>query len=489
MRILCAAQIVGRLLIVLASIFLVPALLAYIRSEDFVAFLEAFIATFLSGILLKYYSRNASMQFTAKEGFATVVFSWLLLSIFGSLPYAFMDIGEDSFYFADAIFETISGFTTTGSSVIQHIEVMPKSLLLWRSLTQWIGGMGIIVLFLAILPMLGAGGFQLFRAEIPGPTKDKISPKIKNTATYLWLIYMGLTLLLFCLLYTTGDMDWFDSLCHSFTTISTGGYSTKDTSIKAFNSWKVEILITIFMFISSCNFGLIIYLIKGKFSRIYQNEEIRLYVTILFILILFISVEHYIYVGHYISFCDSIRKTTFQMVTLMSSTGFATDDFDLWPSVCHILIIYTMVIGGCAGSTSGGLKVFRLLVMLKVGIKQIHQVIHPRGIFNVKADGMVLEGPLISIILGFIILYFTFIGFSLFALAIIEGDKYSLISLLSVSISCISNIGPGLMAFGPTDNYFELSDASKYWLSFMMLLGRLELYSILVLFHPDFWKK
>ena len=489
MRFLCVAQVVGRLLIVLAFIFLGPAIVAVYYGEETLAFFEAFGSTFVFGMLLKFIARNASMHFTAKEGFATVVFSWILLSIFGSLPYAYMDLGTDSFRFADAVFETISGFTTTGSSVMQHIEAMPKSLLLWRSLTQWIGGMGIIVLFLAILPMLGAGGFQLFRAEIPGPTKDKLSPKIKNTATYLWLIYMGLTLLLAILLYLTGDMDWFDSICHSFTTVSTGGYSTKDASIKAFNSWQVEVLIMIFMFVCSCNFGILILLIKAKYNQVYQNEELRFYVTIIAFLILVMTLQNAYVSEPNTSFLKSLRMTTFQVITLISSTGFSTADFDSWSSVCNVLIILMMIIGGCAGSTSGGLKVFRLLVMLKVGKKQIHQVIHPRGIFNIKTDGMVIEGGLISVILGFIILFFTFIIVSMFVLLVFEGDKWSFQSLFAVSISCISNIGPGMLEFGPTDNFSKFSDASKYWLSFLMLLGRLELYSILVFFHSDFWRK
>lgn len=489
MRLLNVSQVVGRLLLTLAFAFLIPAFLAYVESEDYLAFIEAFGTTFVSGLILFFVSRKATIHFSPKEGFATVVFSWILLCIFGSLPYALMDLGVDNFKFADAMFETVSGFTTTGASVIRHIEAMPKSLLLWRSLTQWIGGMGIIVLFLAILPMLGAGGFQLFRAEIPGPTKDKLSPKVRNTAIYLWMIYLGLTGALFLILFLSREMNWFDSLCHAFTTISTGGYSTKDTSIEAFHSWKVDLIITIFMFLSSCNFVLLIQVLKGNFYKISKNSELRLYLFFVLSSILFITIQHRFYVASSQSWINSLRQSAFQVVTIISSTGFATDDFDLWTPVCHVVILYMMLVGGCAGSTSGGMKIFRVMVMLKVALKEIRQVIHPRALLNIQSENMQLGDGLIRVIHGFICLYFMAIIFSTFLLIFFEGERFSGIGLVSTSISCISNIGPGLMEFGPTDNYYKFSDCSKYWLSFLMLLGRLEIYSVLVLFHPDFWKR
>lgn len=482
-------QVVGKLLIPLSFVFLPPAILAYYEMEDHIAFLECFGMTFLSGLVLFILSRKTTLQFTPKEGFASVVFSWVLLCVFGSFPYFLMDLGVNDIKFVDALFETVSGFTTTGSSVLQDIEALPKSLLLWRSLTQWIGGMGIILLFLAVLPTLGAGGFQLFRAEIPGPIKDKLSPKIRKTAIYLWITYIVLTILLFFCLLSITEMGWYDAICHSLTTISTGGYSTKNTSVLSFNSWKVDLIITLFMFLSSCNFVLLIQLMKGKMNKIIFNNELQLFVSIIFACIVFITIQHYIFSKNSISWMNSLRQAAFQVVTVVSSTGFATDDFDLWTSSSKLLVLALMMMGGCAGSTSGGMKVFRVLVIIKYGLKEIKRLIHPRAIINVTFDKVELGEGLVRVINGFLCLYVITIFISTFLLILFENGRFSGLGLASTSITCISNIGPGFNEFGPTDNFYKLSDSSKYCLSFLMLLGRLELFSILVLFHPDFWKR
>lgn len=488
MRALSIVQILGKLLILLSFIFWLPGILAYLEGEDYLAFLEAFVATVLIGLIFVISTRGNDFFFSPKEGFATVFFSWILLSIFGSLPYLLTDTIQN-LSFADAFFETASGFTTTGSSVLQHIEEMPKSLLFWRSLTQWIGGMGIIVLFLAILPVLGAGGFQLFRAEIPGPNKDKLSPKIKSTASVLWVIYLGLSLTLFALLYVSGEMDIFDAVCHTFTTVSTGGFSTRDASIQSFDSWKVEALLSSFMLISSCNFGLIILMTKGNFSKVIQNEELKLFITLIFGVIVISATLLHFNENTGFTWLHSFRVTSFQVITLISSTGFSTCDYNLWPLACQILILYIMILGGCAGSTSGGLKIFRLWVILKVAQKQVKQVIHPRGFFNVKIDGLRIEESLLRIILGFILIFFSLILFSVLVLSVLEGGKFSLVSIVSVCISCMSNIGPGMAEFGPSENFYKFSEFSKTWLSFLMIFGRLEIFSALVLFHPMFWRK
>ncbi len=473
----------------LAVILCVPALVAwwYDGDQNYMAFIWSALCSFGTGFIFRINSSKHNLKFSVKEGFGIVTFGWILMSFFGALPYYFTHDNGLNISLTDAFFESMSGLTTTGSTILTDIEILPKGLLLWRSLTQWIGGMGVIVLFLAILPALGAGGFQLFRAEIPGPAKDKLSPKIANTAKVLWGLYLLLTILCALALWYV-EMEPFDAVCHSFTTIATGGFSTKNASIAAFTQWETHAIIIFFIFLSGCNYIFFIHLIRGRFKIIFRNEELRLYITLTVFGILFTALMLYIN-GHYNGSILSILKySAFQIVCIITSTGYATADYDLWPMACQFLIIILMFSGACAGSTSGGIKVFRILVALKVAYREIRQLLHPRAVLPLNIDGENISEALLRVILGFVCIFILLLGFFIFLLAIIEGDRFNMTSIFSISVSCLSNIGPALDQFGPTDNYSQLKDSSKWILSFMMLLGRLELYSVLVIFKKDIWK-
>lgn len=481
-------HVLGHLLIFLAFILCIPAIVAHMLDApaDFHAFLKAAFCSLIVGVLFRLNTSKHNLKFSVKEGFAIVTFGWVLLSFFGSLPYIFTHIEGYQFNLTDAFFETMSGLTTTGASIIPKVENLPKGLLLWRSLTHWIGGMGVIVLFLAILPALGAGGFQLFRAEIPGPSKDKLSPKIANTAKTLWGLYFLLTILCGFSLSLAG-MSIFDSVCHAFGTIATGGFSTHSESIGGYNNWQYNAIITIFMFLSGCNFILFIQLIKGRIGVIYHNEELRLYIVMITGSIAIISAMLY-YDGAYTgSITNILNHTCFQVVCIITSTGYATTDYDMWPLACQFILILLMFTGACAGSTGGGIKVFRVLIALKIAQREIRQLLHPRAVLPLNIDGESISEALLRVILGFVSIFILLLGFFIFILAFIEGDRFNLTSLFSICVSCLSNIGPGLDQFGPTDNYAKLHDSSKWILSFMMLLGRLELYSVLVIFKKDIW--
>lgn len=454
---------------------------------DYHAFIDSSCISLACGLIFKFLTRKVKFKFSPREGFAIVTFGWLFLSLFGSLPFVLDNMQDNPFTFTNAFFEAMSGFTTTGASILQNIEVIPKPLLFWRSLTHWIGGMGIVVLFLAILPALGAGGFQLFRAEVPGPTKDKLSPKIGNTAKTLWGIYLLLSTACFLALMAAG-MTPFNAICHAFGTISTGGFSTLNDSVAGFHSWKIEVIITIFMALSGCNFILFLHLAKGHFKHVFSNEELRFYIFSIFISIALIS-----YMVLKQSPTDDhlkvIRDVAFQVITILSCTGFASADFDLWPLASQMLLVLLMVMGGCAGSTSGGLKVFRVLVSIKVGKREISRLLTPRAVIPLKNDDEYISTALTHAIIGFVSIYFLILGAIGFILVWIEGDRYNLTSLLSICVSCLGNVGPGLDSFGPTDNYSTLRDQSKWLLSFLMLLGRLEFYSVFVLFLPQMWRR
>lgn len=439
------------------------------------------------GLFFKIITRKIPLQFSPKEGFAIVTFGWVLLSLFGCLPFVLADLPGHPFSFTNAFFEAMSGFSTTGASILNDIESIPKPLLFWRSLTHWIGGMGVVVLFLAILPALGAGGFQLFRAEIPGPTKDKLSPKIGNTAKTLWSIYIFLSFSCFVFLMSAG-MSPFNAICHAFSTIATGGFSTLNTSVAGFDNWKIEVIIIVFMLLSGCNFIFFLHILHGRFFKVAKNEELRFYFFAILVSVVLIS---YMVLNNSetLDQIGVVRDVFFQVICIITTTGFATADYDLWPFAAQFLLILLMIMGGCAGSTSGGMKVFRVLVSIKVGKREISQLLNPRAVIPLRNDGEYVADALTHVIIGFVSIYFLILGATGFIVVWIEGDQYSLPSLLSICVSCLSNVGPGLDSFGPTDNYHSLKDQTKWLLSFLMLLGRLELYSVLVIFLPQMWRK
>ena len=415
-----------------------------------------------------------------REGFAIVTFGWTFFALFGALPFVFSGAIPS---YLNAFFETMSGFTTTGSTILTDIEAMPPSLLLWRSLTQWLGGMGIIVLSLAILPMLGVGGMQLFKAEVPGPTTDRLKPRIQDTAKLLWGVYVLLTCVEILLL-MAGGMSFFDGLNHAFTTMATGGFSTRNASVAAYNSAYIDWVITIFMFLAGVNFSLHYLALRGKIGDFIRNEEFLFYSSLVIVgtaLITMLNIG-----GTYPGFLDNLRYSAFQVVSIITTTGFGTADYELWPVLCQYLLVFFMFIGGCAGSTGGGMKVARILLLFKHAQVQVYRLIHPRAVRLVKLGDRPVDKDVMQSILGFFALY---LGVFVAASFVMAATGMDLDSAGGSVIATLSNIGPGLGSVGPVDNFAHVPATGKLVLAFCMLLGRLELFTVLVLVFPSFWRK
>ncbi len=414
-----------------------------------------------------------------RESMMIVALGWIAAGFFGSLPYIFYGLTP----ITDAVFESFSGFTTTGASILTNIEAMPKGLLLWRSLTHWLGGMGIIVLSLAILPFLGVGGMQIYKAEVPGPNPDKLSPRIKDTAMLLWRVYVLFTAaeVVFLLL---GGMDFFDALCHSFATLATGGFSTKNTSVAWFNSAYIEWVITIFMFLAGVNFALHFQALRGKPLVFWQDREFRFYAFLVLVWTVVITMS--VWNANLASFGDSLRAAAFQVVSILTTTGFATKDYELWPLLAQALLLFCMFLGGCAGSTSGGLKCMRFQVLLKQGYNELLRLVHPRAIYTVKQGNVALKPETLNGISAFFILFVLIFALSGLFLAALGLD---LLTAFTAVIACLGNIGPGFGSVGPAENFAHIPVFGKWILILCMVLGRLEIYTVLVLFIPEFWKK
>ena len=454
----------------------------------------AAMLTLLVGIIMMLISRNHTKQLNKREGYLVVSLGWLLMTLSGMLPYLLTGVFQDV---PSAFFETMSGYTTTGSSVLADIEVVPKGVLFWRSTTHWIGGMGIIVLAIAILPLLGIGGMQLFTAEAPGPSSDKLHPRITDTAKRLWFIYVGFTLVETLLLWLAG-MNLFDAVNHAMSTVSTGGFSTKNASVAFWNDQPlVQYIITAFMFIAGVNFVLSYFALTGKVKRIFQDEEFRFYSRmILFSSLLVGSIlwfnvelgasgafEHPQVFGK----TESVfRHAFFQVIAVVTTTGFVTADFTTWTPLLTLLFFGLMFVGGSAGSTSGGMKGVRHYLMIKSGFLEFNRALHPNAVLQIRYNNALVQEKVIQNIYGFFILYMlSFIlgslGFSMLGL--------DFISSIGVAASSLGNVGPALGEFGPSFSFHAMSAAGKYWAAFLMLLGRLELFTVLILFTPFFWKK
>ncbi|QGY42873.1 TrkH family potassium uptake protein [Maribellus comscasis] len=448
--------------------------------HDITAFIISSGISVLAGGLILLLTKNASRDIGKREGFIIVSFAWIIFSFFGSLPYIFSGSIPN---FTDAFFETISGFTTTGSSILADIEALPHGILFWRSLTQWLGGMGIIVLSLAILPVFGIGGMQLFMAEVPGPTPDKISPRIRQTAKTLWIIYLGFTVAETLLLWI-GGMTFYDAICHSFTTMATGGFSTKQASIAHWNSPFIQYIIVLFMFFAGTNFTLSYIALKGKVGRVLKDEEFKYYSLFIlgFTAVIFLGLVLSTSLGVEQAFRDAL----FQVVSIITTTGFATSDYLLWPPILTILIFVLFFFGGSAGSTGGGIKIMRIVILFKNSYYELRRMIHPKAVIPVKFNKHSVDAKIVTNVLAFFMLYFIIFGFSVVIFTFIEPD---LDSAMGAVATCLGNIGPGLGRVGPAENFAHVAPAGKWFLSFLMLLGRLELFTVLVLFSPTFWKE
>ena len=424
---------------------------------------------------------RGDINLSRRDGFGVVTFGWLSATLFGSLPYIFSGVIPHPM---SAIFETMSGFTTTGASVLSDLENIPRGILFWRALTHWFGGMGVLVLCVAILPFLGVGGMQIYRAEMPGPSKDRLTPRITTTAKLLWGVYALLTLVEALLLKFVGGMGWFDALCHTFATMATGGFSTYSASVGAFDSAVIDAIITVFMFLAGVNFSLHYQALRGRLHNIHRNEEFRVYLGItLFAIIALISFN---FSSVYDSFADNLRYSAFQVVSIMTTTGFATADYEVWPVIGQYLLVSLMFIGGCAGSTGGGMKVARILLLFKHAHVQLFRLIHPRAIRLVKLGNIPVDREVMQAILGFFAL---FMGVFVVASFLMAASGMDLVSAGGSVIATLSNIGPGLGSVGPTDNYAHIAPFGKSVLMVCMLLGRLELFTVLVLIFPTFWRK
>lgn len=415
-----------------------------------------------------------------RDGFAIVTFGWVAATIAGAFPYLLSGVISHP---VSALFETMSGFTTTGASVLTDLEFVPRGILFWRSMTQWLGGMGVLVLCVAILPFLGVGGMRIYHAEIPGPSNDRLTPRIASTAKLLWGLYLLLSLAQTVLL-MTGGMDWFDASCHTFTTMSTGGFSTRTASVAAFNSTYIEIVIIVFMFLAGANFALHYRALRGRPQVFARDPEFKFYAVLWLggCLILSANVWGEVYPG----IGQALRAGFFQGTSIMTTTGYVTQDFNVWPNASRLLLVLLMFVGGCGGSTGGGIKVVRFLVVLKKIARELGRTMHPRTIMKIKLGRQSLEESTVSNIAGFFVIYVAIFAVASLVMALFTPD---LVTATSSVAATLGNIGPGLGAVGAVETYASIPTTGQVILTICMLLGRLELYTVLVLLHRGFWKK
>ncbi|MBN1252982.1 MAG: TrkH family potassium uptake protein [Bacteroidales bacterium] len=474
-------RILASLLFIESFFLFLSTIVAIIYSEPVYALIVPTLITFVIGAFGWFNTNKASKQIGKREGYLIVSLVWVVFSLFGSLPFIF-DGSITSF--TDAFFETMSGFTTTGASILNDIESLPKSILFWRSITQWMGGMGMIVMSLAVLPMLGIAGMELFIAEVPGPTADKLHPRVKETAKRLWGIYSLFTVIEIILLYA-GGMDFFDSINHSFTTMATGGYSTKQASIAYYDSAYIQYVITIFMIIAGVNFSLSYFALKLKFEKVYKNEEFRYYIGFILIFTLILTT---IIVSNknFTGFEKSFRDALFQVVSLITTTGFVTADYLAWGSLAAIISFSIMFFGGSAGSTGGGIKIVRIVLLFKNSYQEFKRLLHPNAIIPVRLNNKAVDPKIITNVLAFIVFYIlTFVAGSV----VMASMGLEIDSAMGSVIASLGNIGPGIGSVGPMDNFANIPNAGKWVLSFLMMLGRLELFTVMIIFTPIFWKK
>ncbi len=474
-------NLTGAVLLFSSSFMLVPLLTAlFQKGPDQSAFVTSFIISLCSGLLLYFLTKNQKkVELRHREGFAVVTVSWLVMTFFGCLPYM---LSGTSMSFTNAYFEAMAGFTTTGASVMSELESLPHGIMLWRSITQWMGGMGIIVFSLAILPMLGAGGMQLFKAEVPEIGVEKLKPRILDMAKSLWYIYAGLTLVLILLLFLTG-MGIFDAVCHGFTTMATGGFSTKTASVAHFQDSYADIIITVFMFLAGISFTLHFYALRGNIFYYAKSSEFRFYCATALIAIAIITINT---MSEHSSITESLRYASFQVISIMTTTGFATADYELWPVLSQMLLICLMFFGGMVGSTGGGMKQVRILLMFKQAYREMYHLIHPRALSALKLDDKNVPKETLGGIWGFL---FLFILITVIASILLAAMGIDMITATSTVISAMANVGPALGEAGPTDNYETIPVAGKWVLILCMLAGRLEIYTVILLFMPMFWEK
>ncbi len=471
------------LLLILTGIFMmlgIPFSIYYGSNDIIYLVISGFVTIVFGLILFLLFRKSDTKNIGKKEGYLIVSLGWFAMSIFGSLPFI---ISGTIPSFVDAFFETMSGFTTTGATILTDIESVMPGILFWRSLTQWLGGMGIIVLSLAILPLLGIGGMQLFAAEVPGVTKDKIHPRVKETAKRLWGIYVILTGLEVILL-MFGGMNLFDAVNHSFTTMATGGFSTKNANTAYYNTPFIQYVFITFMFFAGMNFSLHYFIMHRQFNFLKNNEEFKFYAIFILIVTIIITLIHQPHLTF--GFEESFRNSLFHVVSLVTTTGYVSSDYENWAPFSRMLFFTLLFIGGCAGSTGGGIKFVRHLLLFKNSSLELKRLIHPRAIIPVRLNGKSVSQEIISNVQAFFIFYISIFVLGSILLSILGLD---FLTAAGAVATCLGNVGPGIGTVGPVNNFAHLPDLAKIILSFFMLIGRLELFTVLIIFSPAFWKK
>ena len=461
------------------SAFLVlPALVGLIyREHASVSYLAVAVLCLILGVLLTHKKPRSTNLYT-REGFVAVALSWIIMSIFGAIPFVLT--GDIPFY-VDALFETISGFTTTGSSILTDVESISKASLFWRSFSHWIGGMGVFVFIMAILPMMGGSTMNLMKAESPGPSVSKLVPHVKDTAKILYGIYIAITICEATILRALG-MPLFDSLTTTFGTVGTGGFGIRNDSIAGYSP-AIQITITVFMILSGINYTAYFYILTGKIKELFKIEEVRWYLAIIFgsVAVITWNVR-----SLYPTFSETLRHAFFQVGSIITTTGYATTDFDLWPALSKTLLVTLMFIGACAGSTSGGIKVSRILILLKTIRKELSLIIHPRQVKKIRMDGHPVDHETLRSANVFLVVYFVLL---LTSMLLISVDEFDFSTNFTSVVTVLNNIGPGLNLVGPTQNFSIFSPFSKFVLMFDMLAGRLELFPMMILLMPSTWKR
>lgn len=472
------------LICLVVSFAMIPSTLIalYDRTKDAWAFLLSILTgIFTSVILSRLSDKDTRSSIGIREGVGITGFSWAAASLIGALPFWISGCVPS---YTDAFFETMSGFTTTGATIFADIESLPRGILLWRSLTHWMGGMGIIVLSLAVLPFLGVSGMEMYKAEVPGVTAEKLTPRLHQTAIYLWGVYVALTLIETVLLYF-GGMTMFDAFAHSCSTIATGGFSTKNKSIAYFNSPYIQWVITIFMFASGVNFSLYFVLLKRKFKEFFKDEELRLYFKITVFASIAMACSLY-FAGSFTGIEHTLRRAFFHVISIMTTTGFVVEDYHLWPQFANFLVIILMFIGASGGSTGGGCKVSRFIILGRQLKSEIMRLLHPKAVIKSRFNGKTIARSTIDSSAAFFVLYILILTVSTL---ITTAFGIDLITAFTGVLTCLSNVGPGLNSLGPVENFAWLPDLVKWLFSFCMLAGRLELFAVILLFVPGTYKK
>ena len=433
----------------------------------------------LIGVIFYFAGKKTKINFSIRNVFAFVALAWISISVFGSVPLLLSGVIPN---FYDALFESVSGFSTTGATILSDVESLPRSINFWRCQMHWLGGMGIIALTVALLPLLGVGSFQLIKAESTGPEKGQITPKMANTAKTLWLLYVGFTVAHAIALKICG-MDVIDSICHAFSTLGTGGFSSKNASIGAYNSLAIEIVCTVFMFLAGVNFSLYFYVITGKFDEVKKNSELKAYISLFLICIGMITL---VLVPHYGSFAKALRYSSFQVASVMTTTGYATDDFTTWPHAAQFFIFLLFFTGGCSGSTSGGFKIIRWVVLKKQAKNEMLRMLHPHGVFTISLNDKPGRKDLVFNVAAFAFVYFMLVMISTMISTFCGLDIFT---SFTASLSMTGSIGPAFGKLNPSQNFGIIPPFLKYWYCFVMIAGRLELYNLIIFLFPDYWKK